>query len=125
MAEEWRPYILVGRKVLSGNSSGTLTLEVGSTEHFEATSMRVLATSDAFDITGITREEGTPFTNADATNVIDGKILYSATRNSYYEFKFVEPLQLPPNAKLSFELTDTSGSTNEIFIYLIGRIKSV
>jgi len=122
---EWRPYWLVGYKSLSGSASGVLEIEVGATEEFEVDEIRIKSTSELFDITGITDQGGTPFTNADSTTVLDGMLLTNATENEYNIIKLKEPWPLLPQTKLTFEITDTSAATNEIWILLVGRMKAV
>lgn len=124
MAEE-RPYFLRGRVSLTGSAAGSISFDIGASEHFEAMAMRIAATSESFDLTGISDQGGVPYTNASQTDVIDGKLLFNTTENEYNEIKFAVPWNLPPNTTLKFDLIDTSTSTNEIFIVLIGKMKSV
>jgi len=78
---------------------------------FEANEMRIVATSESFDIIKIVNEGGVPFTNATSTVVLDGRLIFNTTENEYNVLKFKEPWNLPAQTKLTFDITDTSGST--------------
>lgn len=121
----WRPYLLQGYESIVASATESLVITVDETEEFVAESMRIKATSEAFDIIGITDTSGIPYTNASSTVVIDGKLLTNDTENEYNEIKFAIPLHLPPGTRLRFQITDTSASTNEVWITLIGAIRSV
>lgn len=121
----WRPYFLQGYESVTASATESLTITIGETEEFVASRMRIKATDEGFDIIGITDTSGIPYTNATSTTVIDGRLLTNDTENEYNEIVFDVPLHLPPGTKLRFEITDTSASTNEIWITLFGAIRSV
>lgn len=122
---EWRPYFLVGYKNVTASSTKTLEIDIGATEEFEAHAIRIVATSESFDIIKITDQGGTPHTNADSTTVLDGRLLFNTTENEYNIVELPEPWNLAPQTRLSFDITDTSGSANEVWILLIGKMRSV
>jgi len=125
MPGEWRPYFLVGRASISASSTGTIQWTTGSTEEVVVNKIRIHATSNSFDITSITNQGGIPFTNATSSTPLDGNLLTAATKNSYYEIDLPTEWQLPPDTTINFAITDTSGSTNEIFIVGIGKRRTV
>lgn len=120
-----RPYFLVGYKSLTASTAGNLTIEIGATEKFHAHKIRVKATSEGFDLRGITDQGGTPFTNVDTTTVLDGMLLTNNAENEYNEIELPIPWELAPQTKLTFDLKDTSGATNEVWILLIGTMETV
>lgn len=125
MAEKTRPYWFIGRKSLDASSTGTITFSISSSEHFHGRKIRFHSTG-AFDITGITRENDLPFTNADTTTIIDSYLLLhtgTTSKNKYDEIYLDVPLELPPDSKLTFHLTDTSAGTNEVFILILGTME--
>lgn len=120
-----RPYFLVGYKSCTASATSSLTIEVGATEHFEAHEIRIKSTSESFDIVKIVDQGGTPYTNATSSTVIDGMLLTNATENKYNVIELPIPWILEPQTKLTFDITDTSGSTNEVWILLIGTMRTV
>lgn len=122
---DWRPYLFLGRKSLTASSSGSITFTVGAGEEFAGHEIRIKATSESFDITKISDQGGVPYTNATASDPIDGKLVTNDTENNYNVVRLPIELNLPPNSVLTFELKDTSGNTNEVFILLAGKMRSV
>lgn len=124
MPDEWRPYFLLGYESVAGSATESLTITIGATENFVAEKIRIHSTSVSFDIIGISDQAGVPYTNATSTAMIDGNLLAAATKNKWPEIDLETPWHLPPNTKLTFRITDTSTSTNEIWILLIGKMKT-
>lgn len=122
---EWRPYFLVGYKSCTASVTSTLKITTGATEEFECNEIRIKATSENFDITKIVDQGGTPFTNADTSSPLDARLLMNDTENNYNVIKLMEPWNLPPQTTLSFDIDENSGSTNEVWVLLIGRMKTV
>lgn len=125
MSGTWRPYFLQGYESVAGSATESLIISLGETEEMEVYEIRIKATSESFDIIGITDQSGIPYTNATSTTVIDGTLLTNATENEYNIIKLPVPLHLPPGTQLRFQITDTSASTNEIWILLIGKMRTV
>jgi len=125
MAGTWRPYFLLGYESVAGSATESLTISIGETEEFEAHSIRVHSTSVSFDIIGITDQSGIPYTNATSTAMLDGNLLAAATKNEWAEVKLPIPLHLPAGTSLRFQITDTSTSTNEVWIMLVGKMRTV
>lgn len=120
----FRPYFLVGYESVTASATETLTIDIGATEHFVASKIRIKSTG-AFDLVKIVDQGGLPYTNATSSKMIDSDLLTAATKNKYHEIDLPEPWDLKPETKLSFEITDTSASTNEVWILLIGKMESV
>ena len=125
MPGAWRPYFFVGYNSIVANATESVEFSVGATEEFEGKAIRIHATSVGFDVIRIADQGGTPYTNASSTSVIDGNLLTAATKNEFAEIELAEPLNLGPNSKLTVDITDTSGSTNELWVLLIGKMRSV
>jgi len=119
----YRPYFLLGYESVVGSASEELTIQIGATEHFVASRIRVKSTG-AFDLTKITDQGGMPYTNATSTKILDSDLLTASTKNEYHEIVLDEPWDLAPETKLVFGITDTSTSTNEVWILLIGKMES-
>jgi len=124
MPAEYRPYFIVGYKSVSGSSEDTVTWATGASEEVKVNKIRIHSTG-AFDITGIVDQGGIPFTNATAAKPIDSSMLTAATKNRYFEIDLPLEWNLGPNTTISFKVTDTSGSTNEIWIVGIGSRRTV
>lgn len=119
----FRPYFLLGYESVAGSATETLTIEIGATEHFVASAIRIKSTG-AFDLVKLTDQGGMPYTNATSTKMIDSDLLTAATKNRYHEIVLPTPWDLKPETTLSFEITDTSATTNEVWILLIGKMES-
>lgn len=123
MPGEWRPYFLIGYRNLTANQSAGIDLDVGANEEFEGRELRILSTS-TFDIVGIKNESGLPFTNADQNTVLDNLLLRILAEGSPEPVQLDPPLQVPPTGTISVTVTDTSASGNEIWILLVGKIRT-
>lgn len=124
MAEEWRPYIIVGYESVTASTAETVTWSTGSSEEVVVNRIRVHSTG-AFDVTKIVDQGGIPFTNATTSAVIDSSMLTASTKNRYFEIDLPTEWNLPPNTTITFSVTDTSAATNEIWIVGIGKRRTL
>jgi hypothetical protein len=114
-----RPYVLTDSVTLSANSTGQLELPVGANEDFEGYEIFFTSTS-TFNITAITNTSGVPFTNADTTNVIPNTLFTSALDQRTNVGVLQIPINISGNDKLVIDLTDTSGSSNTVRVFIRG-----
>jgi len=124
MASEWYPFILTDSVTVSANGTGTLELSIGATEEFEGASIHFLSTG-SFQITSIKDSGGKPYTDADSTNVIDSTLFTTSRSQNKGVQDFYAKLQLVPNTTLFIDVKDTSGSSNTIRCYIIGKKRSI
>jgi len=113
------PYFLVGYNSVTANATEAITWNTGSNEEITIYKIRFHSTG-GFDLIDIEDQAGTPYTNADSNNPLDSNLLTASSKNEYYEIVLPEPLVLPPSTQITFSVSDTSGSTNEVWIVGIG-----
>lgn len=116
---------MIGYKSLAGSSTATVEIAIGETEEFEGDEIRVHATNVGIDLISITDQAGVPYTNATSSAPIDGNLFAVALKTEYNRLLFPTPLHLPPGTRLKFQITDTSTATNEVFILLMGKMRTV
>ena len=113
------PYFIVGYNSIAANSTEAIEWNTDSNETITIYKIRIHSTG-AFDIIDMEDQAGTSYTNANVNNPIDSNLLTASTKNEYSEIVLPEPLTLPPSTKFTFSVSDTSGSTNEVWIIGIG-----
>jgi len=124
VAEEYRPYFLIGYASISASGSGTIQWETGASEEVKINKIRIHSTG-TFDITKIVDQGGIPFTNASSAKPLDSNLLTATTKNRYHEIDLPVEWNLGPNTTITFSVTDTSGSTNEVWIVGIGSRRTI
>ena len=115
-----RPFIFTDSIVLSALAAGTITLSISSGEKAQFRTLRFVATG-AFNLVGIRDASGQRYSTASSDDPITSTLLQDS-RNAFRGIEgFSPPLELEgPNA-LSFELTDTSNSSNTVRIVCEGE----
>lgn len=113
MAGIVRPYdINLEFASITGSSYGTDSETLGSNEQFTAYEMIVVSATGTFTLE-ITDQAGNTYQNE--------AVRYGTGTTTYYPLEFKEPLVMKANSKFSFKVTDTSGSTNTVYIKLRGK----
>jgi len=118
----WRPYFLVIYKNVTASTSDILTAQIGMTEEFQGEKLITNSTS-TYDVIAITDESGKPYTNATTAIVFDNLLIDNVSTNVIGQIDF--PIYLAPGSKINVAVTETSGSNNEIWWLVVGKIRSV
>ena len=118
----WRPYFLVIYKNVTASTSDILTAQIGMTEEFQGEKLITNSTS-TYDVIAITDESGKPYTNATTAIVFDNLLIDNVSTNVIGQIDF--PIYLAPGSKINVAVTETSGSGNEIWWLVVGKIRSV
>lgn len=121
----WRPFFLTDTVVVAASSTGVATFTTPTNEEFEADSLLIVATSNAFNIETMQDESGQGYTNADSVNPLTGTMFPIAQTNLRQPLALPAPLQIRPNGTFNVTLRDTSGSENTIRIMFIGKRRTV
>jgi len=125
MPGEWRPYLMIGYKSVTGSANDTIVWTTGASEEVKISQLRFMSTG-AYDITRIADQGGIPYTNADTANVLDSNLwLNIGTPTEFSEIFLPVDWNLVPNTKITFSVTDTSTATNEIWILGIGSRRTL
>ena len=122
MVGVWRPYFLVIYKNVTASTSDILTAQIGMTEEFQGEKLITNSTS-TYDVIAITDESGKPYTNATTAIVFDNLLIDNVSTNVIGQIDF--PIYLAPGSKINVAVTETSGSNNEIWWLVVGKIRSV
>lgn len=96
---------------ISGNGDKTDTLDLGSTEQFIAKYLVVVSATGTFKLE-IIDQAGRAYQNE--------AVRFGTGATTYYKLIFPTPLIMPSNSTFSFKVTDTSGSSNTVYIQLWG-----
>jgi hypothetical protein len=118
----WRPYFLIVYKSVTASTTDTLTASIGMTEEFQGEKLITNSTS-TYDVQAITDESGKPYTNATSSASIDNLLIDNVSTNAIGQIDF--PIYMAPGGKINIKVLETSGSDNEIWWLIIGKIRSV
>ncbi len=121
MAE--RPFIVVIKVSLTSGADGSGIYNVDSGNTFTIREIRQKSTS-TFDITGIQDQQGQDFTNASTSLPIDGNYFPDILVDNNNPSILPSPIVIQPSGLIRFLLKDTSGSANDVFIYLHGILST-
>lgn len=122
MAVTERPYILISRVVLPGNTRGTVRFSIGLTEEFNGERMWFRSTG-AFSVEAIKDNTGVDYSNATVDTPIPSTMLFATQFTGEGIGRFAIPLYLAPGTTLEIALLDISGAQNTINIAIEGKKK--
>jgi len=107
--------VKAGSKSLSGNGSGTISIDVSSGRVFRAKKVSYSSTG-AFSITEI-KDTAANF------NYVSGTLKSTTLKNKANAnvFELDPPIEVTGDSSLVFNLTDTSGSTNTVDLTVWGE----
>jgi hypothetical protein len=115
------PYVAVMTASLSGSGNGSMSFQNSSGQRFIIHNILHKKTG-ACNITDISNNSSQRFSNASPSTPLDIEAFPDITAENDSLRDLPIPLELMGQESLRISLTDTSTSSNTVFIYLVGEL---
>lgn len=115
-----KPIYLYNQVTLGANGRGTITLQGGEGETITIRRIYMESTGD-FRLLRVRTSGGADYVSDQNGNGIPSLFFTQIVQTNEGVSTLVEPISIAPAELLYFEVQDTSGSTNQVWLLLVGE----